>query len=159
VLVKDLATGGNLSPRGLVNANGKLFFEVDQPEMESALWMSNGTTAETSPVLTPGDGGVIAEPDDYAVIGGTLFFSGGQNIFDTLWKTDGTMGGTVQVSGIHPMSYLSSRLDLTAYGGKVLLSANGGGGFELWESDGTAAGTFQAPDIVAGFNSSSPMNI
>ena len=118
----------------------------------TALLLAIGPTpsiAQTPELLVDlGEQSAIWDLDD---IGGTLFFSGGeQSTGIELWVSDGTPGGTHLVADIYPGDSGSHPAHLADLGGVCLFRAWGidsSVGEELWRSDGTAAGTWMVRDL------------
>jgi ELWxxDGT repeat protein len=151
----------------LTNANGTLFFTVDDRE----LWSSDGTTTGTVKLRDfvryplDCDWGVGPMLDDLTNVNGQLFFTFVPcHTLRELWTSDGTITGTVALKPIVPdlgndLDVVPSR-ELTNVNGTLFLvgydRSNGG---ELWKSDGTPDGTRIVKDIRSGGDSSSPLHL
>ena len=143
-------TTGNLRVRGgLFDFNGLIVFgggpstnEVGQPDADTELWRSDGTSAGTYRIkdINPGPGDSF--PSDFAVLNNLLYFSAGDTAKGTqLWRSDGSEAGTIRVTDLNPGNTRS----LVAFNGALYFAADNGGGlgYTLWRSDGTAGGTAQ----------------
>ncbi len=166
-LVKDIAPGSGASnPSNLTKVGGTVYFLATDTN-GTELWKSDGTTAGTTTVGTPGS---FSYPQDPTNFGGTLYFSAydpshGQE----LWKSDGTADGTKLVSDVNPGSVSdyygtrpnsSSPSNLTAVGGELYFTATDADhGTELWKSDGTDDGTRFVKDVYPGSNGSYASNL
>jgi ELWxxDGT repeat protein len=128
-IVPDIGIGGYFDPRRLKATSSRLFFRNNEGDNEH--WTSDGTQAGTSRVRD------VTTLDRTAVLGDTLFFSGGATD-DMLWKTtDGTSATTVQVTTTDPGGGDGIR-DLEALGDWVYFSfAEANGDMDLWRSNGT----------------------
>jgi ELWxxDGT repeat protein len=113
-------------------------------QLPPSLWMSDGTTSGTVPIVTlPPTGGVLK---DFVAVNDVAFFLGyWPGTGDALWKSDGTPAGTKLVSAVG-----ANAADLTTTGRfRYFTEDDGVRGREPWRSDGTAAGTFLLKDINA----------
>jgi ELWxxDGT repeat protein len=102
-------------------------------------------------------GGLIA--GDLINVGGTLFFTDGQN---PLWKSDGTAAGTTLVRRWPDNAFGSTFVfEQTAVGKTLFFIVDSVDkyGIELWKSNGTKAGTVLVKDIRPGAKSSSPSGL
>jgi ELWxxDGT repeat protein len=124
---------------------------------DGELWKSDGVTTTLVKDIDPTGS---SSPDQFAVVGTTLFFSAtdGTNGRE-LWKSDGTDVGTTMVKDIEPGAGGSDPAELVAAGTTIYFRASTGAGLELWKSDGTDAGTMQVADINAGPGSSTPTSL
>jgi ELWxxDGT repeat protein len=161
-LVKDVLPGSSTNywgdvepnssfPSDLTVAGRNLFFSTDRQVFNSALWVSNGTTAGTRQIA-----GIRAKVDNlsgFAVLKGVLYFIGDDGTWE-LWRSDGTGSGTKKVTQINHISSVGSAPRfLTAAGRFLYFSADHNDtGRELWVSNGTAAGTKLVKDIAPGMN-------
>jgi ELWxxDGT repeat protein len=133
--------------------NGALFFvsSLDACCDSWPLQKSNGGSVALV------KGGLIAE--DLINVGGTLFFTDGQN---PLWKSDGTPAGTSLVRRWPDNAFGSTFIFPQAAVGKTLfftVEQVDKYGTELWKSDGTKAGTVLVKDIRPGPKSSFPLHL
>lgn len=114
-MLHDIADGWLIfssNPRSGFVYNGHLyFFARTGTDYFYDLWRTDGTVAGTEHFLDiyPGQGDVEASiaPDDFAVLGGYLYFPDAhpthQNLCG-LWRTDGTTAGTELVTGFHDIT-------------------------------------------------------
>lgn len=167
VMVKDInpglasSVGGSFSSSGLRIFDNQLIFAANGGFLNGEeLWVSDGT-AEGTLMLKDLNGNFRGSfPDNFVVIGETMFFTGsstfGSGLPVELWKTDGTAVGTVPVkiafSGVPATTHL---IELTAVGNTLFFGAGDEVlGHELWKSDGTEAGTVLVKDIRPGSDGS-----
>jgi uncharacterized repeat protein (TIGR01451 family) len=109
-------------------------------------------TADLAPLASES----VPDPNNFAVVGNTAFFSAKGSLGRELWKTDGTLEGTVLVKDINPNGD-SSPYGFTSLNGAVYFGADDGvHGIELWKTDGTTQGTVLVRDIIYGGGSSYP---
>lgn len=109
------------------------------------LWQSNGTAAGTKKVKGPAPDFSVPDPEDFTVIGNTVFFSAYHPKFGhELWKA-GSSGAATVVKDIFPGSFGSTPLNLIAVDGVLYFVAEDDSGLGLWRSTGTAAGTKKLP--------------
>lgn len=124
------------------------------------IWKSNGTIQGTV-LLSPSVTGVFSD-NKYAVLGGKMYFLGGDNIYGgEPYVTDGTEAGTRMIKNIAPdeefIKYSSVARGFTVFNNTVYFAANDRTlGEELYATDGTAAGTYLVKDLTPGSASSSP---
>jgi ELWxxDGT repeat protein len=117
--------------------NGKVVFAGYDATARNDLWVTDGTSAGTTPLARN------VSPSNITVLGAKAVFAGGPSLF----VTDGTVAGTKEVtvsgaysSGIFDLGSVSP--DFTVLGSKVLfLGADASYQWNLWVTDGTAAGT------------------
>ena len=143
VLVKDIRTGStssfSYSPKPqFTNANGILFFVVDDGINGSELWKSDGTDAGTVLVKNINAGSVSSHPNHLKYINGIVYFSAvdGTN-GNELWRSDGTSAGTYLLQDINPGAASSNPFYFEAYSNQLIFFASSG----LYKSDGTSSGT------------------
>lgn len=143
------------SPMSLTVADGKLFFQADDGQHGTELWVSDGTAAGTHMVKDIGDKPAGSFPYDPTAVGDGLFFSATDSKHGTaLWRSDGTAAGTVLVKDFFPGGFdppvpvpilpdhfmaAGDRLFLTAWDGTGSYS-------QLWVTDGSEAGTVKLLD-------------
>jgi ELWxxDGT repeat protein len=140
VMVKDINPGsassfpGGVSPRGMVNVGGVLYFQADDGNDGTELWKSDGTAAGTVMVKDISAGSGSSKPANLTNLNGVLYFTatnGSSGI--ELWKSDGTANGTVMVSDIMPGSGDSNPGNLFAIGSNLYFTATDAiHGTELW---------------------------
>lgn len=145
----------------ILQVNQKVFFSfTDGPGYQSTkygneVWKTDGTVKGTILVKDINPGPANGYPEDFANVGGILFFYANDGVHSfELWKSDGTSTGTVMVKDINTVTTGSkgpSRFDMAAMGNILIFAANDGThGNELWRSDGTSKGTFLVKDIKPG---------
>lgn len=172
-LVRDIDLSGGLGAA----ASGKLFFSHNDGVHGRELWTTDGTSGRTvlvkdinpsnDPYPYPYGGGSWpdSDPDSFASVNGTLFFSASAinergpqgEVFSNrqLWKSDGTEAGTLLVREIPGLaipdnggSQGSNPSEITNVNGTVYFTAGERAtGTELWKSDGTLGGTVLVKDI------------
>lgn len=159
--VLDIFTGTNGSgPRGLIDANGTLFFGANDGVAGYELWKSDGTAAGTTLVKDIKTGLTSSNLSSLTNVNGTVFFVANDGSSGAeLWKSDGTAAGTVLVKDINSGAGDSNPISLTNVKGTLFFTAADGTGRELWKSDGTSAGTVQVKDVFAGSSSSYPSSL
>jgi ELWxxDGT repeat protein len=122
------------------NTHPTLASEVDD------LWVSDGTSAGTKPLVVPGENNGGLNPYNFTVFGNKAVFLGDDsNSNFGLWVTDGTVAGTSEIT----TPQLSSASDpsggatfFLAFGSDVLFRASGTDNTSsLWITNGTDAGT------------------
>jgi ELWxxDGT repeat protein len=127
---------------GLRAALGRLFFSTGTLATGRELWTSDGTTAGTQLLqdLSPGPGS--ANPSQFTVFGGRLFFTASID-GSGLWSTNGAPGGAALLASIDSAGHLGSQpAPIVAVGPRVLFGATANGTrYDLFASDGTAPGT------------------
>lgn len=160
-LVKDIVPGtssgffANLNQ--MVGYNGRVFFRVNDGINGWELWTSDGTETGTYLVKDINPGAASADPQNFVVFNGVLYFSanGGQGM--ELWRSDGTPEGTNLVKDIASGTTSSSPSSLTAGVDALFFRAlTNESGAELWKSDGTETGTVLVKDLLtSSYNGSS----
>jgi ELWxxDGT repeat protein len=156
ILLQDINPGNIASAPTFffdTRAFGTVGYFTAQGPLGYELWKTDGTPAGTALVrdIRPGPGASF--PNDFAMMGGRLFFSAAaSNGSRELWTSDGTEAGTVAVTAINVGP---SRI--IAWGGTLYFTGmSPATGAELWKSDGTAAGTVLVRDIAPGTAHSEP---
>ncbi len=133
--------GGRADYSEMAAANGRVFFRSCQPDASGdwscGLWRSDGTPGGTVEML--GHFPWPSWPENFASVGGTLFFRSGGNI----WRSHGTAAGTVSL-GMEGSGWTEVRGTLF-FDRYDPVSRNS----QLWRSDGTDAGTFALTDLPA----------
>ncbi len=118
------------------------------------LWLSDGTGAGTFPI-----GPTIINPDNFAALGSTILFRGGDFLTgDELWSTNLVSGVTARVKDINSQGgkTFSRPRNFTKVSDEVFFVADDWShGEELWKTDGTPEGTVLVKDIYPGVKSSS----
>ena len=162
-LVKDVnpysigpATAG---PNLLTVAGQTLYFQGSDGTNISALWKSDGTTANTSIVRDITTGNAMFDLEPVGKSGDAIVIStADNNAYGQVFVSDGTHDGTTLIwtkgrYGIAPSN-------MTRVDGRVFFHADdavpGVLGDELYVTDGTAAGTRLVADVRPGASGSSP---
>lgn len=161
-LMRDMQTARNgnswLGP--MIAFKKKLYFRAFGDAAGIELWESDGTPAGTKRVADIRSGAAPSLPDNFAVMGGKLYFSASDSRGIELWESDGTSAGTRLLADIGTGGTSSSPLGLTAAGNRLYFSAiHPTQGRELFVSDGTTAGTRLVRDVFTGSASSNPTNL
>lgn len=152
--LRSWAAGTSISR--IIAASDVVYFILNE-SVRYSLWTTDGTVANTQQIAVFDVIFDTQSPNDFAVLGRTLFFSantGGMGF--ELWKSDGTVAGTQLVKDIQPGANDSFPQELTVLGNTLFFRADDGPtahGAELWKSDGTMAGTQLVQDIRTGGNS------
>ncbi|HEY8657667.1 MAG TPA: T9SS type A sorting domain-containing protein [Hanamia sp.] len=147
--------------------NNHLFFMANDGVNGSAIWVTDGTTLNTSLLkvtLTDTSLNSFLLLDAINLPGKFMFpVSNLKDRFE-LWQSDGTPSGTVlfksfpvNTNNNYPFIYLNYSYDSVThtvtyplYNGNFFFSANGTEGNELWKSNGTPGGTIVVKDINPG---------
>jgi ELWxxDGT repeat protein len=146
-LVKDVFPVRN-EPVSSVALNGKLYFAATTAGTGTELWQSDPNGANMALVKDIVAGTGSANPAQFTLVGGTLYFAANGG----LYKSDGTGPGTTLVK-----SFSVAPTGIIPVNGTLYFAAGEAGtGVELWKSNGTAAGTTLVKDINPGTGSSSP---
>ena len=143
LIVKDVYPGSGTSAiDDLMVLNGMLYFAATGSDGISTLWQSDGTTANTRPMLS-GSGAPI-NPQNISALDGLLYFSAAdlaQTYGQELWISDGTAAGTRMHQDLNPGTTNSNPDDITKIGERMYLNAySPGAGIELWSA-------FMQPDL------------
>src|SRR5665213_1715541 len=150
VIVSDLPRGdGYPYQNQMLNVNGKLFLAAGTTS-GSALYVSDGTAAGTTPVLP---GAPAMSIQDLTEVGNGVYFLNATT--DRLWYSDGTAAGTFAVPGSPAVPFSQSSANdarFTDVGGKLFYTAFSASGLQLWTSDGTAADTHAVVDVPPSSN-------
>ena len=150
-LLRDTDPGEDYGyPRNLTPAGDRLYFTTAGGPQHSAgrdLWVSDGTTVGTMPLLPFPPAGPIDRIGAMIPFGDQLLFSAGRSdVGQELWRTDGTRPGTALLRDLHDSPGSSDPAGLTAIGGLLFFGALRPGQpsyspFALFRTDGTEAGT------------------
>jgi ELWxxDGT repeat protein len=140
-LVKDIrqGTGSALSGDDFTVAGDEIYFVAEDRTTGTELWKSDGTAAGTVQVADITPGSADSDPDQFTLIGTTLFFVVQSH---QLWQVDtatGTPGKLADISSFQNFHVFNEALYFSA-------DANGDGR-EPWRSDGTVEGTGVLTDI------------
>ncbi|MBI4511280.1 MAG: hypothetical protein HY698_16725 [Deltaproteobacteria bacterium] len=151
-LVTDLVPDkGGEGPSSLRAAGGRVYFVLEDPDLGTELWQSDGTEDGTHVVrdIAPGPSG--SNPG-LLIPGATLlyFLADDGEHGEKLWRSDGTHEGTRMIQALpltpwarfEPVKVVSDRLYFF-FEDEVY-------GVEPWVTDGTEAGTFMLEDINPG---------
>ena len=107
-------------------------------ELDSSIWITDATLANTIPVGTP----VKYESFGFVLSGKFIFRGSTPATGSEIYVTDGTAGGTTLVKDIFAGTTSSAPDDFTVLNGFIYFSARTAAeGRELWRTDGTNAGT------------------
>jgi ELWxxDGT repeat protein len=144
----------------LTRLGNRVLFNATRGNRQYELWVSDGTTAGTIPLLLRPRGWV--EPyNRYCRIGKKVYFSATSPSGREPWVTDGTVLGTRQFMELVPGINGGGGDYFTRLGRSqsILFAASDGHispgkGVELWITDGTPANTRLVKDIVPGSASS-----
>lgn len=126
-------------------AQGRLYFDNEDPVHGRELWSSDGTAAGTLLLknIAPETQTQSSSPANFASFANRLYFTADDGISGTeVWSSDGTAGRTKQLLDINPGGAGSGPSDLFVANGVLYFFAYDRTGTAfLWRSDGTAAGT------------------
>lgn len=141
-LVKDInqaVSSESSNPTDFTSVNSNLFFIAqDKWSTNLKLWVSDGTTIGTFPLLN------TALPSSLRNVNNILYFIGYDATYGyELWRSDGTEAGTFMIKDIMPGSDNSNIHFVGELNGALYFSAseNSSNLHYLWKTDGTAAGT------------------
>ncbi|HSF39774.1 MAG TPA: ELWxxDGT repeat protein [Thermoanaerobaculia bacterium] len=136
----------------LVVVGDRALFAANDGLRGVELWGTDGTAAGTRIVRDLCAGNCNANPDDFQVVSGELFFMANEIGNQGIWKTDGTSQGIVFL-----VPRGSSGLDVVQAGPKLFFTtaSGGSGGNQLWTSDGTPEGS-EPVTAIQGGRSSAP---
>lgn len=146
-----------VTPSGLTNRNGTLFFVGLDDAHGMEPWTSDGTPEGTFLVkdILPGPQGSFGYPDT-TVMGDAVFFEADDGVHGPeLWRSDSTAGGTFLVKDITP-GFQGSAIHIggaMAHDGLLFFQLQDGGlgdPSDLWQSDGTNQGTISVKNSVPG---------
>lgn len=126
--------------RNLAAHDGQIYFQNRSTDKGIELWVSDGSTANTTMLIDIYPGEESSSPDQLTAAGGYLYFTADDGTHGReLWQTDGTVGGTKMVKDFSPDAGSSDPEYLTAAGDLLFFTANDEGrGF--WRTDGTETG-------------------
>ncbi len=133
---------------------GDALYFVTHNNIQSSLWISNGTEEGTKILHSYSCCGKLT------AVNNQLFFIASENeksVFQ-LWVTNGTIDSTRKIDINTPTSLLRPD-NLIELQGKLLFTAyTEKSGRELWISDGSNKGTYQLCDISPGINNTTPQS-
>jgi ELWxxDGT repeat protein len=157
-LVKDVYPGmGNrerfqlVTPGGLLEADGVLYFAMDDGEHGQELWKTDGTSEGTVLVrdIHPGPQG--SDPRPWVAANGLLLLHADDGTHGRApWVSDGTEAGTTLLADIDLGSVPAPSDAIAAPGGGFLFRSGDSTQGKLWKTDGTEAGTALVKDFGAG---------
>nr|WP_198999904.1 T9SS type A sorting domain-containing protein [Flavobacterium sp. ASV13] len=152
----------DLSPGFIVDFtkfNDKIYFQVYKKDTGKELWLSDGTSGNTSILsrdLNPGNDNSMLSNGlklGSTILNGELYFiAKDQNSKGEIWKTNGTNEGTVKVT-----NFLNGRVSkLTTVGTYIFfLIKEENSVLEVWKTDGTTSGTMLVTNIPSTVNTPS----
>mgnify|MGYP002013133287 FL=1 len=144
-------------------AGGKLFFRALDPLYGYELFMTDGTSANTSIVknIAPGAESSIVESFLFIEYNDDLYFKANDQVHGgELWRTDGTETGTFMLKdiylgpghGIENANYRDGLNYHTVMNGLLYFNADDGVENAIWKTDGTESGTVKAISIPSSGN-------
>lgn len=141
--VKDInegAEGMAIQPVPGIAFDGKFYFGADDGENGFELWRSDGTETGTQMVGDFRAGDANFFPNQFTVVGDTLYFTAQGDAGEGLWRL--LAGETLPefAAGVNALT-TSFPFGLSAIDGELLFSAGIETGTGLFRTDGTAAGT------------------
>ena len=124
-------------------------------DIDSSLWISDGTLAGTFQITT-----AIKYESLAGLLSGKVIFRGSTTATGSeIYSTDGTAVGTSLVKDIYAGTSSSAPAEFALLNGFIYFDAvTAAEGRELWRTNGTNAGTTLVKDIVAGTDSSNTAN-
>jgi len=163
VMVGDLNKGANsLNPQSLLAVGTNLFFNGDDSQYGTELWVSlppyDKQSTRRITDINPGEGN--ANPHYLACIGESVFFSAtdGREGYE-LWRIEPPYIEAYQVQEINPAGDADPKF-LTAIGNHLFFQATDGStGFEIWKSSPPYHEALPVADIFEGSESSHPKNL
>ncbi|MGE6759604.1 hypothetical protein ACQKGO_16400 [Corallococcus interemptor] len=141
---------GGLRITGMTPVGSRLFFHLYEPWLGWELWVSDGTTEGTRPVVDLNPGSEGSNLFNFEELNGALSFFRhapySQSGTTQLWRSDGTAAGTVRLLDFGRITG-GPGVVLPASGLRVFFTDDFEETVRLWRTDGTAAGTFQLKDF------------
>ncbi len=132
-----------------------MFFDGNDANGNSALWVSGGSAATTQELVgVNGIAGDTVSASGITTFGNNILFNGADlHGNDGLWISNGAAWGTQQITGIADAASAAQGgldpTDLTVVGNDVWFEGkDASGNVGLWDTDGTAAGT---KELIPGF--------
>ncbi|HWN45064.1 MAG TPA: ELWxxDGT repeat protein [Thermoanaerobaculia bacterium] len=141
-------------PLKLVRFGSHVFFAASSNGVD-AVWRTDGTSADTVPVLYLTTESGDARFTDLAELQGSLYLI----TRNGLWKLNATADGMVLLKEFAPLFRLAWPAFARLNGRLFFAAADAEHGIELWRTDGTAEGTVLVRDISPGTASSSPQDL
>ncbi len=145
-------TPGFYVPAKLVDANGTIFFTINDPFTNGVeLWKCDGTSLGTSMVKDINPGITSSNHGNLTNVNGTLFFTADDGTNSTeLWKSDGTDAGTTIVVDIVAGVQSSLPASLTVVSSNLFFVANDGThGKGLWSISGLPSAIEEEKAVVS----------
>lgn len=140
---------GGLRIADMTPMGSLLYFHLFEPTLGWELWVTDGTTEGTRPVVDMEPGPADSHQFALTELNGELSFFRhapyGQGSTQ-LWRSDGTAAGTVLLRDFGRITGGPSVV-LPASGIRVFFTDDFVETVRLWRTDGTAAGTFQLKDF------------
>jgi ELWxxDGT repeat protein len=116
------------------------------------LWQSDGTTGNTTPLLSNPSTTILAPGEPLRVINNKLFFSVFEAPFmSAIWSSEGTAQSTVSLSSYIPQ-LANTILVKVSSDNKYLIFRKNNNPQEFYITDGTISGTKLIPDINLNYN-------
>ncbi len=144
-----LAAAGGFAPPVVT---GRLaFFTADNPGHGQLVWVTDGTSAGTHPLVQSFcANGCVATAGISVAAGGLVYFRAGDYLRTLeLWRSDGTTEGTYRLFDAYPSGTVGGPRPIWPAGAGVAFFLKGSGGSsQLWVSDGTRAGTTRLCDFA-----------
>ena len=164
-LASDGGASGAFVSEDFTPLNGEVLFSGLDANNSNGLWITDGTAAGTSEVITVGGSGSGLFPSDLTPLNNKVLFNGTDaNLLEELWITDGTTAGTSELTSVQStidnVNYGLDPSDFTSFGSGLLfdgLDANGDG--SLWVTDGTSAGTSELTASHSFLSANAPTDI
>lgn len=158
-----LVESGDSKTVSITGMNGLAYFDAVDDTTGNSLWVSDGTSANTSKIKDLYPNITCSDFSDIYNFNGSLFF--GASTATTgreLIISDGTTSGTKVLKDINNGSgtgITNSKMFAIAGTNKILFAGDSGStGAELWVTDGTTAGTSFVADLLPGSLGSTPSN-
>jgi ELWxxDGT repeat protein len=130
----------------LATLGNKVFFSAGDEQHGVEPWVSDGTPEGTGLVEDISRIGPSSYPEDFAVLGDTLFFNACPALFETvLYKSGGTPETTAAVFNSGPLEPCGLLGKPVAAIGKIFFERSG----QLWATDGTPGNTVRVTQIDA----------
>ena len=140
-------------PTELTAVGSVLYFRANDDAFISGknieLWKSDGTTSGTNLIRDITVGTSLFPPQNFVVVGATLFFRANDGRSIELWKSDGTLGGTVMVTSPGSTGTTNGALIRKMIKGPsgpyVYFVEVSVAGSKLWKSDGATTESISDP--------------
>ncbi len=156
-LLNDIRPGPDWSyPNAFVFKNELNYF-IDDNEINTAIYSSNGKAAGLKRVIGYIDRSMYAVVNFSVTDNGQVFYilnRRNTGIYE-LWHSDGTDAGSMM---INPNMYYNDYV-VTIGNTGFFVAGDADHGYELWKSDGSLAGTKMVKDINPGYNGAYPYSL